>query len=283
MIADNCAVALGMFDGVHLGHREVISSTVAFANKFGLTPSVFTFKTLPKTGECIMPYSLKTDIMREIGVREIYAPDFADVKDLSAEDFVAEVLIKQMRAAVIICGWNFRFSKNAGADAETLKSICEPKGVKVGVIPPVTADGVTVSSTAIRAAIKDGDIINANKMLGAELLYRLPVIHGRHIGSSIGIPTINQRFPDNCVTPKFGVYKSGVLIGGAEYGGITDIGVKPTVGVNNSPLLETHIIGFDGDLYGKVIDVRLKRFVREERKFASLDELKNQIKKDIDS
>lgn len=282
-MSGNACVALGMFDGVHLGHREVIESTVNFANEFGLTPSVFTFGTLPKTGEYITTYSLKTDIMREMGVREIYAPDFSEVRDLSAKDFITEILIKKMNAAVIICGWNFRFSKGAGADAETLKSICEPLGVKVGVIPPVTADGVTVSSTAIRAAIKSGFIESANKMLGYELFYRLPVITGRRIGSELGVPTVNQRLPDECAPPRFGVYKSGVLIDGEKYDGVTNIGVKPTVGPAGEPLLETHITGFDGDLYGKVIDVGLKRFVREERKFASLSELKNQIKKDMES
>jgi len=271
-----------MFDGVHLGHREVIASAVRFSEENGLTSAVFTFKTLPKAYECIIPYSLKTDIITEMGVHEIYSPEFGDVKDLSAEEFVSDVLVKKMNAAVIVCGWNFRFSKGAAADTETLKNICEPLGVKVGIIPPVTADGVTISSTVIRAAIKDGNIINANKMLGYELFYRLPVVKGRGLGSKIGVPTINQPFPEECVKPKFGVYKSAVTIDGVEFDGITDIGVKPTVG-GNTPLIETHIPAFNGDLYGKTIDVKLKEFVRGEIKFNSVDELKEQIKKDIDS
>jgi len=274
-------VSLGMFDGIHLGHKEVIMSAVNLSAEFGLTPAVFTFRTPPKNVGCIIPYTLKTDIMRSMGIREIYAPEFDEVKNLSADDFVNGILIEKMDASVIICGWNFRFSKDAAADTETLKNICGPLGVRVEVIPPISADGVTVSSTVIRSALKNGEIARVNKLLGYEIFYRFLVVKGQGLGTKIGIPTINQQFPKQCLIPKFGVYKSVVSITGTARKSITNIGVRPTVGGLDEPIAETHIIGFCGDLYGETVDVHLTDFVREERKFESLDELKTQIEKDI--
>jgi len=185
-----------------------------------------------------------------------------------------------MNCKHVSCGWNFRFSKNAGAGTDDLQRICSEYGIGVSIIPPVEMGGQAVSSTRIREAIRNGDILSANQMLGYDLTYQLEVVEGAKLGRTLGFPTINQIIPADCVLPKFGVYKSRVKIDENEYTGITNIGIKPTVSTGNVPLIETHIPGFNMDLYGQTVRVSLQKFIREEKKFSSLEELKTQIQSD---
>ena len=278
------AVALGFFDGLHLGHIEVIKRALL---KDGLCSVVFTFNdktSLPKfsgkKGHCIITHEQKTAIFASLGVERVYAPDFSDVKDYSAREFVERILRDELNASVVVCGYDFRFGKGGEGDPEALKALCAEYGMECEVVPAVTVDGVTVSSTAIRDMIRAGDIETANRFLGYELSYDLPVAEGSKIGRTIGFPTINQEIPDYMVKPKNGVYKSWAIAEGKTYRGITNIGVKPTVSNAGKSLMETHIIGFDGDLYGKTVRVALREFIRDEVKFGSLEELKRQIELD---
>ncbi len=278
------AVALGFFDGLHLGHIEVIKRALL---KDGLCSVVFTFNdktSLPKfsgkKGHCIITHEQKTAIFASLGVERVYAPDFSDVKDYSAREFVERILRDELNASVVVCGYDFRFGKGGEGDPEALKILCAEYGMECEVVPAVTVDGVTVSSTAIRDMIRAGDIETANRFLGYELSYDLPVAEGSKIGRTIGFPTINQEIPDYMVKPKNGVYKSWAIAEGKTYRGITNIGVKPTVSNAGKSLMETHIIGFDGDLYGKTVRVALREFIRDEVKFGSLEELKRQIELD---
>lgn len=278
------AVALGFFDGLHLGHIEVVKRALL---KDGLCPVIFTFndKTLlpkfkDKKGHCIITHEQKTELFSRIGAEYIYAPDFNDVKDYSARDFVEKILKKLLCASVVVCGYDFRFGKGGEGNPATLTALCEEYGIACEVVPAVTVDGETVSSTVIREKIRNGDIEGANRCLGYELSYNLPVLKGKQIGRTMGFPTINQKIPDYMVKPKNGVYKSWTITGGKTYRSITNIGVKPTVGYEGEALMETHIIGFEGDLYGENVAVALREHIRGEEKFESLEELKAQLEQD---
>ncbi|MCL1831423.1 MAG: riboflavin biosynthesis protein RibF [Oscillospiraceae bacterium] len=269
------AVALGMFDGVHLGHAKVIGAVLGSERS-----AVFTFAALHEHS-LIQPCMNKFARLRELGIQFVYSSDFNSVKDLSAEEFVRDILVGKMNAERVACGCDFRFAKSASADADELRRLCERYGVEVSVVQPVTVGGEAISSTRIRAAIRSGDIAAANTLLGYDLRYTLEVVEGAKLGRTLDFPTINQTLPETCVLPRFGVYKSSVQIGGAQYRAITNIGNKPTVSDGKRVTMETHIPGFSFDLYGQAATVILHEFVREERKFASIDELKKQIDLDI--
>ena len=279
------AVALGFFDGLHLGHMQVIKQAL----KQELTPVVFTFSdksVLPKfkEREDIITYDLKLELLEKAGVKYIFAPDFADVKDMTAQQFVQEILTRRLNAGFVSCGYDFRFAKGGTADADTLCEICKEQGIEVSVVPAVKSEGETVSSTLIRRLIKSGEMERANRLLGYQLTYSLEVIHGKKNGRKIGFPTINQNIPTGMTVPKQGVYKSRTRVGGTDYPSITNIGVKPTIdleeGERRTPSMETHIIGYSGGLYGEKVSVSLLSFMREERKFDGLKELSEQLEKD---
>lgn len=279
------AVALGVFDGVHIGHRAVISAAAEKRAK-GLSPAVFTFKSPSVTtkgdGRVLYTDEKKRECFESLGVEVLYSPDFSKLRDMSAEQFVDEILVGKLCACAVCCGESFRFGKNASADVGALKKMCAERGIEVTVVLPVDYDGETVSSTRIKKCLADGDIKSANAMLGEELSYALPVIHGRQLGRTLNFPTVNQLLPTELILPKFGVYLTRVLYGGKEYRGVSNIGVKPTVGAV-SPLIETHILGLCEDLYGKIIKVSLVDFIRPERKFESIEALKRCVDQDIEN
>ncbi len=283
---EKTAVALGYFDGLHLGHIGVISAALAQQD---MCPAVFTFNcdtTLPKfmRREDIISFKNKCELMQRVGVEYLFAPDFAEVCDLPAEEFVTEILIKRLNAGFVCCGTSFRFGRGGSGDPAVLCELGERLGIKVEIVADVCDGGIPISSTHIRELIRCGKVAEANRLLGYDLWYRLPVIHGNHIGRKLSFPTINQVIPETNIIPKFGSYKSFVSVGGKNYRGVTNIGVKPTVenrGDGSGAVMETHIIGFDGDLYGQNISVSLVDFIRPELKFSSLEELKKQIAADM--
>jgi len=272
------SVALGMFDGVHIGHQQVIDSALAQKE---LSPAVFTFRVLKKPGGSVLPYQMKFNMLKSRGISTIYSSDFESVRDMTPEQFVQEILVEKMNCAHVSCGWDFRFSRGAGADSHDLKRICETHGIKVDIIKPVELDGLPVSSTRIREAIRNGDVSLANKMLGYDLTYELEVVEGAKLGRQLGFPTINQLIPESCVLPKFGVYKSRVVVDIISYIVVTNVGTKPTVNDGNTPIVETYIPGFNMEIYGQTVKVSLQDFIRDEKKFNGLDELKNQIRQDV--
>ncbi len=274
--------ALGFFDGIHLGHTDVIEETVRGAQRLGVKSCVFTFSRRPKsvlTGEPDMLLTTdheKRALIERAGVDILYIVDFSEVMDMSGEEFVKTVLIDKLKCRGVVCGFNYCFGKGGGADADTLADICGRLNCEVIVRDPIIYKADAIGSSRIRNALQSGDIQSANDMLGRRYGYSLKVVHGRQLGRTIGIPTINQAFPEDFCLPMFGAYASLVTVEGVEYRGITNIGVKPTVG-SDKPVSETWILGFSGDLYGKIVDVRLVSFIRGEKKFASVDELKKQI------
>lgn len=282
---ERTAVALGYFDGLHLGHMGVIGAAMAQKE---LAPAVFTFNcdtTLPKFRgpEDIISFENKRELMERIGVKYLFAPDYAEVCTLTDEEFVKSILIGRLNAGFACCGRSFRFGKGGCGTPERLAEIGAKYGMRTEIVQDVCLDGQVISSTRIREHIRRGEIEQANRLLGYELWYRLPVVRGNEIGRTISFPTINQVIPDTNIIPKYGVYKSIVEVGGKQYKGVTNFGVKPTVQHRNDgtgAVMETHIIGFDGDLYGQNIAVALVRYIRPEVKFSGLEELKQQISRD---
>lgn len=282
------AVAMGLFDGLHYGHKTVIRYAADIAeNNPGIEPAVFTFDTMSVTSkgnggvECILSREMKFELIENLGVRYIYSPDFMNFKDLSGEEFVELVLCGKLSAKFVACGEDFRFGKGARCGTDELDRLCRKHGIRLYVVPPVREEhGVRISSTMIRELIRSGDIEQANILLGNHFTLKLPVAYGRQLGRKLDFPTINQYLPKRQVMPKFGVYASKTEVLGKIYKSVTNIGVKPTVG-SEAPLAETYIIGFDGsDLYGEVAKISLISFVRPEMKFNGTEALKAQIARD---
>lgn len=276
-------VALGVFDGVHKGHKSVFEMT---CDSY-LEPAVFTFDTESihtKHGKeylYIMPNSRKLDVIRNSGIEFICCTDFSEIKGLSAEEFVKDILIGQMNAGAVVCGPNFRFGRGAAGDTELLRNLGKKYNFDVSIASPVIIDGQTVSSSAVREMIASGDIKRAGRFLGSEYEIVQTVVKGKQIGRTINFPTINQSFQTGQLVPRYGVYATMTEIDGRMYSSVTNIGVKPTVTDEKIPLAETYIIDFSGDLYEKILRVVFVDFIREECRFGSLNELREQIKKDI--
>ena len=282
---ERTAVALGYFDGLHLGHMGVIGAALAQRD---LKSAVFTFNcdtTLPKfqSPEDIISFENKRELLDKAGVDYLYAPDFAAVCTLADEEFVRKILLGKLNAGFACCGRNFRFGLGGQGTPERLKTLGVKYGIRVEIVEDVCLDGELISSTHIRELIRNGEIEQANRLLGYEWQFKLPVFHGAERGRAIGFPTINQILPETNIMPRLGVYQSYVQAHGRNYKGITNIGVRPTLNDGNGVICETHILRFNGDLYGESVAVSLCKFLRPERKFENLGELKAQIKEDIAS
>ena len=271
------SLALGAFDGLHRGHMAVIHAACA-PGKGGevLSPAVFTFRFSPSGNSAVLTGRDKERILAHSGVETLYSLEFQEVRDWEAEAFVRRVLFQRCNARRLCCGQDFRFGRGARGDVALLRQLCCQAGVELYVVPPVTDSGEKVSSTRIRKAVEEGDIPTANRLLGRPFGFSLEVIHGNHIGTGLGTPTINQAIPEGFVLPRFGVYASWCRVGGQYFYGVTNVGLKPTVG-SDRVLAETWLPEFSGDLYGKRVRVFLLEFLRPEKKFASLEELKAAI------
>ena len=279
------SMALGFFDGVHCGHRSVISEAVSYARQHGLVPAVFTTKQIPRSvlsGEKVGQITTleeKWAAFEELGVEMVYIPDFREIMHITAEDFVKDILAGCFNARHAVCGFNYHFGRGGKGSGSTLSELCSKYHISVTAQHRISYDDTPVSSTRIRNAVASGNIVDANKMLGRLYGFRLPVIHGRQLGRTIGIPTLNQQFPEGLIIPPFGAYASCVTVGKTSYCGVTDIGVKPTVG-SDQILIETWMPDYKGkDLYGEILDIRLLQFIRPEKKFDNLALLQSEIKR----
>lgn len=271
------AVALGNFDGLHLGHTAVINSAKQWPE---LSPCVLLLEPRPfaKDGQALITDSHKADLLEQCGV-EVIKTDFLKIKDYEPEKFFEEILIKELNAGAVCCGFNYHFGKGGKGNSALLESLCKAAGIQFFAAKSVDFEGEPISSTRIRNALQEGRIEEANAMLGRNFSYCFEVVHGDKIGRTIGCPTINQLFPPELIVPKYGVYSSRTIIYGKEYRSVTNIGRRPSF-ENDEQRSETHIIGFDGDLYGKKVQVSLLSYKRGEKKFSSLEELKEQLNRD---
>lgn len=278
------AVALGNFDGMHLGHIAVMNETRKFKS-LGLVPCVVLFdehSLKAVTGSAppmLMTAEESQKFIADSGFK-CYVLNFQKIKDLTPEEFIDKILIEKLNTGAVACGYNYRFGKNAVGTADTMLSLCKRKNIKCSIIGEVDIASEPVSSTLIRKLIGNGEIEKANTMLGRLFGFTATVIDGDKRGRTWGFPTINQILPNNLVMPKFGVYASEVTVDGEKYAGVTNIGKRPTVGTDVT-LSETNILDFNRDIYGESVDIRLKKFIRPEEKFSSFDELAKQIKSDV--
>lgn len=272
------ALALGTFDGVHIAHRFVLDLPDAY-KKVAVTFSMPPKMTFNKEKELLMSNEEKEEILKSLGFEEIEILDFESVKDTEPFKFL-EFLVEKFNPSIISCGFNYRFGKDGAGDTELLKTFCNQRGIECLIRDAVMKNGEIVSSTSIRNLLKNGEIERANNLLQSEFSYTALVEKGDQRGRTIGFPTINQRYPDNLVKLKFGVYSTKVVIKDKAYNGITNIGIRPTF-QSDYIISETFIKDFSGDLYGQKVKIIPQKFLREEIKFASLDELKKQIEKDL--
>ena len=272
------ALCLGTFDGLHKGHIKVLSLPL------GYSKTVITFAVPPKLvfsgkSELLMNFEDKLQTLKELGIEEVLTLDFNSVKDMSPKDFL-ESLYEKYSPSLICCGFNYRFGRLASGDTEQIKEFCKKKGIEFMMAEPVKEDDITISSTLIRDYIKNGEIEKANHLLTKPFSFKSEVIKGDARGRTIGYPTINQKYPDELVKLKFGVYKTKIIIDEKEFEGITNIGIRPTFKID-FVIAETYIKDFSGDLYGKKLRIIPIEFLREEIKFSSLEELKRQIEIDL--
>lgn len=284
----NSVVVLGNFDGVHLAHKMLVEKAVSIAKKNRLTAVVYTFSEHPKktmggSVEILTTNFEKEAVFETLGVDIlVYQKPDTDFLNLSPENFVEKIVVGKLGAKYVVVGEHYTFGAKAKGNSEILQKLTAQVGVEACVEKLLEIDSEIVSSSKIRTFLKDGDIGNANKMLGRPFSIEGVVVHGNHLGTGIGFPTANINFDSGKIVPKYGVYVGVAQIDENEYHSIINIGVKPTIG-DNAPLLEAHILDVNYDLYGKKITFKLIDYLREEKKFESLSILKDQILNDLKS
>lgn len=290
MVARDIVAAIGNFDGVHPGHRHLLKQTGNLAREVNADLGVVLFDPHPRRyfRPEDPPFLLtapahRDELLRAEGVEEIFSLPFdALLANLSPEDFVGGVLKQKLGLKGIVAGEDFHFGKNRAGDGEALMSLASQHGMagKLVELRGETEDAEKYGSSAVRAAIKSGDMKLAARMLGREWAVSGAVEEGQKLGRTIGFATANLRLGD-LIEPRRGVYATRTRIKGGTYHSVSNFGRRPTVG-SDAPLLETHLFDFDGDLYGVEIEVIFIDFLRDEQKFDGLDALKAQIALDCE-
>lgn len=280
------AVAIGKFDGVHIGHQKLIHKIISQKNK-GLLATVFTFDTSVaaffggEEKELTTGYE-KRRIFEQMGVDVVIEfPLNRETAATEPAEFVRRYLAGQMRAAYICAGTDLSFGKNGAGSFALLEKNADRYGYRAELINKVRIDGNVVSSTGVRAAVRRGDMEYVSRMLGAPYSVSGSVEHGKKLGRTIGMPTANLMPEKNKLLPPNGVYYSRAQIDGRTYKGISNVGCKPTVDDGQTVGVETYLYDFEGDLYGKDITVYFLAFRRPEMKFDSVERLKEQMEADI--
>ena len=278
------AIALGFFDGIHLGHAELIKRTCLRAQELTVIPTVLTFDAHPDTFVTGKPVELLTDseeradiIRRLFGVENVLFIHFNEtVMHMSWRDFL-DSICSELFAVHLVVGHDFHFGYRGEGNSKLLRSYCDDMGIGCDIISPVTQHGATISSTRIREMVKAGEIESANELLGHPHELSDTVRYGYKLGRKIGAPTINMRVPENVIVPRFGVYATRVFFASEEHIAVTNVGVRPTVNNGTEPSVESYILDYSGNLYGKRVRVEFYAFLRPERKFECIEALRQQI------
>lgn len=285
-------IALGFFDGVHLGHAALLRRTVEEAARRGVTPAVFTFDRPPKevlTGTpCPLinsPEDRKDLVRRLFGIREVLMVPFDhEMMTTPWDDFVTRILVGRYHAVHLVAGHDHHFGHKNQGSPELLMEKCRELGLGCDIIPKVEIGGITVSSTYIRRLVEMGQIERANRFLGHPHVLTGTVRHGRGLGSSRLFPTANLIIPPHVLVPSHGVYVTrATLEDGSSYAAVTNVGTRPTVNNGSDITVEACLLDFEGDLYGKTLRVEFFQHLRDEIRFDSLDALKAQIAADADT
>ena len=281
VLDSECVVALGFFDGVHLGHRDMLTRAKAEAEKRALPLCVFTFTSesegLKNGNGRIYDTETRLTLFEELGVDITVTCDFPLVRDLSPEDFLEKILLSSLRASLAVCGFNFRYGKGARGTSETLTAQMRQHGKDCLTVEAYLIEGdEPLSTTKIKALLAEGNIEKANIYLGKPYFLSTIVEAGLRLGRSYGVPTINQSFKEGAFLPRTGVYRSVAIVDGTPYNAVTNIGACPTFG--ERPIhAETFLVGEGFDLYDKKITVYLLGYLREEKRFDDAESLKMQI------
>lgn len=281
-------VTIGKFDGRHRGHQKLLRQMLKLKAEKGYQTAVFTFAVPPSAflsginQKMITTNYERRQNLEKIGIDYLVEYPFsAEISHMPAEEFVERILVGQMNARAIVVGTDCGFGYRRAGNARLLKQLSEVYGYELSVIRKAKDDDRDISSTYVREELDAGNIEKANKLLGEPYAIHGIVVHGNHIGGPLlGFPTANLIPPEEKYLPPFGVYVSKILVEGKEYGGISNIGRKPTIDGENPVGVETFIFGIDRDIYGSVIEVQLLHFVRPEQKFDGLEALKEQIERD---
>lgn len=283
------AVALGNFDGVHIGHKKLIEK---ITDAEGLSSLVYTFSSHPLndlqgegTVKNINTNEEIVSVFQDLGVDEIFFDSFLSVASMSPETYVKEVLVEKLHAREVVCGFNYRFGHKASGDPRLLEELLSFYGVHLTVVPEVTFEGKTVSSTLVRDVLSSGDVERAGLLLGRPYFVKSPVVHGKALGRKLGFPTANLVQSTTRLALPVGVYFGICRIDtGEEFPSVINVGRCPTVDDTvRAVTTEAHLIGFDGDLYGREVHLEFLTKHRGEMKFPSLDALSAQIRSDVDS
>lgn len=286
--SQGCVLTIGNFDGVHLGHQQVLKKLTSQAQSLGLPAAVMIFEPQPKeffdlegAPARLSTLSEKIELLKENAVDALACMAFNErFMSLSAEDFVKQVLIDGLNVKALIVGDDFKFGCDRSGDFEYLQQAGKQYGFTVQDTKTVQQAGMRVSSTEIRAALDAGDLDQAEALLGREFCISGRIAHGQKLGRTLGVPTANVILKRH-KTPLTGVYAVQVVTKAGTYEGVANIGMRPTVGAV-VPILEPHLFDFSGDLYGQRLKVVFKHKIRDEKRFNGLDELKAAIYEDIE-
>ena len=277
-------VILGNFDGVHKGHQIILKKSVNKAKEENLKSIVYTFNEYPKNKQTkITTCSEKAYLLNENGIDYLYLEQFEKVRNYTPKEFVEKVLVDTLNAKEVYCGFNFTFGKEKSGDVSILEKLLKEKNIKLNVQEPVRDENKEIiSSTRVRNYIKEGNFEKVRELLGHNFIILGEVVYGKQLGRVLGFPTANLRF-ENKIYPEFGVYGVKVHIEDDEkiYNGAMNIGRNPTVDIGVLSV-ETNIFDFSKDIYGKIILIEVLENIRSEKKFNSVDELKEHIGNDVD-
>ena len=282
-------IALGFFDGVHLGHAALLRRTAEEAAARGVTPAVFTFDRVPKEVVTGIPCPLinspedRRDLVRRLyGIRDVIMVPFdREMMTTSWQDFVTEILVGRYHAVHLVAGHDHHFGHKNQGSPELLAAKCAELGLGCDIIPKVEIGGITVSSTYIRRLVELGQVERAALFLGHPHVLSQEVRHGHRIGRTIGVPTVNLTAPPHVLVPSHGVYAArDFLPDGSSHPAVTNVGTRPTVNNGTNVTVESWLLDFEGDLYGQTVRVEFHHRLRDEIRFDSLDALKAQIAAD---
>lgn len=281
-------IALGFFDGVHNGHAALMRRTAQVAREIGATPAAFTFDPHPQTVILGRPMPLLTspedraDLMRKYyGIQDVIVEPFTPQRMKQPwREFLEETLVGDLGAVHLVAGHDYHFGYKGEGNPQRLQQTCQALGIGCDIIPKVEQEGITVSSTYIRTLIAQGEMERAMEFLGHPHILTDRVGHGKRLGSTLGFPTVNLHFPEGVLVPAHGVYVTRVRFqDGTSRPAVTNIGVRPTVDDGDRVNVEGYILDFSGDLYGQVIRMEFYKKLRGERKFPSLEALRDEIMK----
>ena len=282
-----CALTIGNFDGIHKGHQVLIKKTVDFAKENGIKSAAFTFANHPKnyfdpgSVKNIFGEEEKIELMEKFGIDYLINIPFEKfMTRVSPKTFVEDVLVNKIHVKKITVGHDFTFGRQKEGDTDTLSDLGKKYGFEVEVIEPIKEDNKRISSTYIRGLIEDGNMKDIPRYLGRNYSVKGEVIHGRANGRKIGFPTANIKLDQELVIPRRGIYASIIHIENKHYFGATNVGYNPTVN-GRSLSVETHIIDFNKEIYGKRVKVEFLERIRDEVKFKSMEELKQQLCRDV--